>query len=160
MFWRGGKSKKYWQSGDKNKNPGRLSDLCHVIYKKSNESLKKAKLNLALMLKDGFLKENIDGEALLFASKRLCALSENRKILIIISDGAPIDDSTNSNNDNKNILIDHLHQVITTIQKKSNIEIIAIGIGHDVGEFYQNSITIKKTEELGDVLIKKLLDIL
>ncbi len=157
--WHGGKSKQLWQMSGGCKNPGRLSDLLHIIYKNSSQSLKKAKMNMALMLKEGILKENIDGEALLFAAKRLKMRPENRKILIIISDGAPIDDSTNSNN-NKDILTNHLHHVISVLEKKSDIELAAIGIGHDVGSFYKNSIMIKNVEDLGDEMINKMCDLL
>jgi cobaltochelatase CobT len=157
--WRGGKSRKLWEEQGKPKNPGRLSDLRHIIYKNADQSFKKSKNNLALMLKDGILKENIDGEALIWASTRLKNRSEKRRILLIISDGTPVDDSTNSNNDN-DILNDHLHQTIHRLEKHSKIEIAAIGIGHNVGDFYHNSITVKNIDELGDVMINKICQIL
>ncbi len=157
--WHGGKSKKLWQMSGCPQNSGRLSDLCHIIYKTSNQSLKKSKLNLALMLKEGVLKENIDGEALLWATKRLNSYPQNRKILMVISDGAPVDDSTISHNE-KDILTNHLKRVILQLEKKSNIELTAIGIGHDVSNFYQNSITIKNLEDLGDSMIDKICDLL
>jgi len=157
--WRGGKSRKLWDESGKPKNPGRLSDLRHIIYKHADQSFKKSKNNLALMLKDGTLKENIDGEALIWASNRLKNRSEKRKILLVISDGTPVDDSTNSNNDH-DILNDHLHQSIQRLEKHSKIEIAAIGIGHNVDDFYHNSITVKNIEELGDVMINKICDLL
>lgn len=157
--WRGGKSRKLWEEQGKQPNPGRLSDLRHIIYKNSNQSFKKSKSNLGLMLKDGVLKENIDGEALIWASSRLKSVSEKRKILLVISDGTPVDDSTNSNNDG-DILNDHLHQTIHRLEKHSKIEIIAIGIGHNVEDFYHNSITVKNVDELGDVMIGKIASIM
>lgn len=157
--WRGGKARKLWEEAGKPKNPGRLSDIRHIIYKHANQSFKKSKNNLALMLKDGTLKENIDGEALIWASTRLKNRSEKRKILLVISDGTPVDDSTNSNNDH-DILNDHLHQTIHRLEKHSKIEIAAIGIGHNVGDFYHNSITVKNIEELGGVMINKICDLL
>jgi len=157
--WRGGKARKLWEEQGKPKNPGRLSDLRHIIYKNADQSFKKSKNNLSLMLKDGILKENIDGEALIWASTRLKNRSEKRRILLIISDGTPVDDSTNSNNDN-DILNDHLHQTIHRLEKHSKIEIAAIGIGHNVGDFYHNSITVKNIDELGDVMINKICGLL
>ena len=153
--WRGGKSKKLWEKIGKPKNPGRLSDLRHIIYKNANQSCKKSRNNLALMLKDGILKENIDGEALIWAGTRLKTRAEKRKILLVISDGTPVDDSTNSSNDN-DILNDHLHQTIARLEKHSRIEIAAIGIGHNVDDFYHNSIVVKNVEELGDIMIEKI----
>ena len=111
------------------------------------------------MLKDGVLKENIDGEALIWASQRLKSRSEKRKILLVISDGTPVDDSTNSNNE-FDILNNHLHQTIQRLEKHSKIEIAAIGIGHNVGDFYHNSITVKNIEELGDIMINKICEII
>ncbi|MFT7098348.1 MAG: cobaltochelatase CobT [Rickettsiales bacterium] len=157
--WRGGKSRKLWEESGKPKNPGRLSDTRHIIYKHANQSFKKSRNNLALMLKDGTLKENIDGEALIWAATRLKNRTEKRKILLVISDGTPVDDATNSNNDS-DILNDHLHQTITQLEKHSKIEIAAIGIGHNVGDFYQNSIVVKNIEELGDVMVNKICDLL
>jgi cobaltochelatase CobT len=157
--WKGGKARKLWESSGRQKNPGRLNELRHIIYKHFNQSFKKAKINLGLMLKEGVLKENIDGEALLFARSRLMQQSEKRKILLVISDGTPVDDSTTSANDS-NILSDHLNHVINKIEKSSKIEIVGIGIGHTTEEFYRNSITIKSLEELGDVMIKKISELL
>lgn len=153
--WKGGKARKLWESSGRQKNPGRLNELRHIIYKHFNQSFKKAKINLGLMLKEGVLKENIDGEALLFARSRLMQQSEKRKILLVISDGTPVDDSTASANDS-DILSDHLNHVINKIEKSSKIEIVGIGIGHSTEEFYRNSITIKNVEELGDVMIEKI----
>ena len=161
--WKGGKARKLWESSGRPKNPGRLNELRHIIYKHFNQSFKKAKINLGLMLKEGVLKENIDGEALLFARSRLMQQSEKRKILLVISDGTPVDDSTASANDSakgSEILSDHLNHVINKIEKYSHgaskIEIVGIGIGHTTEEFYRNSITIKSLEELGDVMIEKI----
>jgi cobaltochelatase CobT len=157
--WRGGQSRKLWESSGKPENAGRLSDLRHIIYKNANQSFKRSKNNLALMLKNGILKENIDGEALIWAANRLRSRPEERKILLVISDGTPVDDATNSNNEN-NILNDHLHQVIAQLEKHSKIEIAAIGIGHEVGDFYHNSIMVKNVNELGDVMVEKICDLL
>ncbi len=158
--WRGGKSKKLWESLGSKKNPGRLNDLRHIVYKSATQNFKKSKINLGLMLKDGILKENIDSEALLWARSRLMQYKQSRKILMVISDGAPIDDATTSNNDNDNILTDHLVKVISKIEKQSKIELVGIGIGHDVGQFYKNSIVIKNPDELGDVMIEKITNLL
>lgn len=157
--WKGGKARKMWEISGRTKNPGRLNELRHIIYKSSNQSFKKSKVNLGLMLREGMLKENIDGEALLFAKARLMQRDEKRKILMVISDGTPIDDSTNSAND-EDILSDHLRHVINKIEKQSKIEIVGIGIGHSADDFYKNSITIKGLEELGDVMIEKLVGLL
>ena len=157
--WRGGKSRKLWDSNSKPPNPGRLSDIRHIIYKNANQSFKKSQNNLGLMLKEGILKENIDGEALIWAKKRLDSYSQKRKILMVISDGTPVDDSTNSNN-YTDILSDHLHHVISKIEKHSDIEITAIGIGHEVREFYKNSLMIANATDLGDVMIDRLCDLL
>ncbi len=161
--WKGGKARKLWESLGREKNPGRLNELRHIIYKHFNQRFKKAKINLGLMLKEGLLKENIDGEALLFARSRLAQQNEKRKILLVISDGTPVDDSTNSANDS-DILSDHLHHVINKIENaprgQSQIEIVGIGIGHSTEEFYRNSIAIKSLEELGDVMIEKIVDLL
>ena len=153
--WKGGKSRKLWESEGRSHNPGRLSDLRHIVYKSANQSLKKSQVNLGLMLKEGMLKENIDGEALLWAKGRLLQRDEKRKILAIISDGTPVDDSTNSTNDQE-ILTDHLRHVIHRIEKQTAIEVFGIGIGHQVSNFYRNSIAIKNAEELGDVMIEKI----
>ncbi|MDX2083491.1 MAG: hypothetical protein SFV53_05860 [Rickettsiales bacterium] len=157
--WKGGKARKLWESSGRPKNPGRLNELRHIIYKHFNQKFKKSKINLGLMLKEGILKENIDGEALLFARARLMQQSEKRKILMVISDGTPVDDSTNSANDS-DILSDHLHHVINKIENSAKIEIVGIGIGHTIEEFYRNSIAIKSLEELGDVMIEKIVALL
>jgi len=153
--WKGGRAKKDWEISGKPENPGRLNELRHIIYKSFNQSFKKSKVNLGLMLKEGVLKENIDGEAVLFAKSRLINREERRKILMVISDGNPIDDSTNLSNE-EDILSDHLKQVVSNIQKQKQIEILAIGVGHDTDDYYQNSITIRKIEELGDAMIQKI----
>jgi cobaltochelatase CobT len=158
--WKGGRSRKLWEISGKEKNPGRLNDLRHIIYKEAHKNLKQAKINLGLMLKEGVLKENIDSEALLWAKSRLMQYKETRKILMVISDGAPIDDSTTNMNDNKNLLEDHLHAVISRIEKQSKIELVGVGIGHDVNQFYRNSIVIKNPDELGDVMIEKIIELL
>tara|TARA_B110000114_G_scaffold185780_1_gene234818 strand:- start:5415 stop:7202 length:1788 start_codon:yes stop_codon:yes gene_type:complete len=153
--WKGGKTREEWLKNGKNKNPGRLNDLRHIIYKSADENSRKSKINLGLMLKEGLLKENIDGEALLWASSRLIKRSESRKILIVISDGAPVDDSTLSVNES-NYLEKHLKSTIIAIQDKTNIELLAIGIGHDVKQYYDKAITIHDVEELGGAIFNKL----
>ena len=157
--WKGGRVRKMWEISNRPENPGRLNELRHIIYKHFNQNFKKAKINLGLMLKEGILKENIDGEALLFAKSRLMQQSEKRKILLVISDGTPVDDSTSHCN-SEEILSQHLHHVINNIEKKSKIEIVGIGIGHSTEEFYRNSISIKNLDELGDVMIEKIADLL
>jgi cobaltochelatase CobT len=157
--WKGGRARKAWEMAGRPKNPGRLTELRHIIYKSFNQNLKKSKTNLGLMLREGILKENIDGEALLFARSRLMQQSEKRKILMVISDGTPIDDSTLAANDN-DILSNHLTHVVNKIEKAGKIEIVGIGIGHDTGNFYNNSMTIRDLEDLGDVMIEKLCEIL
>jgi cobaltochelatase CobT len=157
--WKGGKSRKLWEENASPKNPGRLNDLRHIIYKSFGQKFKKSKINLGLMLKEGILKENIDGEALLFAKSRLLQQNEKRKIMMVISDGTPIDDSTSIAND-QDILTDHLKSVIHKIEKQSKIEIIGIGIGHSTKDFYRNSITIKNIEDLGDAMIEKMMEII
>jgi cobaltochelatase CobT len=157
--WRGGRVKKQWEMSGREKNPGRLNEIRHIIYKSFNQSFKKSKINLALMLKEGILKENIDGEALLFARSRLMQQNENRKILMVIYDGTPVDESTAHANEG-DILSVHLRLVINSIEKQGKIEIIGIGIGHSTDDFYKNSITIKSLEDLGDVMIDKLINVL
>ncbi|MBP7709809.1 MAG: hypothetical protein KA100_01915 [Rickettsiales bacterium] len=157
--WKGGKARKLWESSGREQNPGRLNELRHIVYKHFNQSLKKSKTNLGLMLKEGILKENIDGEALLFARARLMQRSEKRKILVVISDGTPIDDSTVSANDG-DILSDHLRHVINKIEQRGKIEIVGIGIGHSTDDFYRNSIAIKNLDELGDTMIAKIAELL
>ncbi|WP_336293842.1 cobaltochelatase subunit CobT [Bartonella sp. CB169] len=153
--WKGGKSREKWLNQHKPKNPGRLNDLCHIIYKRADTTWRRARRNLGLMLQDGLLKENIDGEALIWAHKRLLSRCEQRRILMVISDGAPIDDSTLSVNSN-NYLEKHLRTVIQEIQTHSPVELIAIGIGHDVTSYYQRSVTIMNAEELANAITNQL----
>ena len=153
--WKGGKSREDWLSKDRPNNPGRLNDLRHVIYKQADVPLRRARLNLGLMMKEGLLKENIDGEALEWANKRLLKRSETRKILMVISDGAPVDDSTLSVNPS-NYLENHLKSVISMVEKRGLIELIAIGIGHDVTRYYRNAITITDIEQLAGAMTEQL----
>ena len=153
--WKGGKSREEWLSKDRPNNPGRLNDLRHVIYKQADVPLRRSKLNLGLMMKEGLLKENIDGEALEWANKRLSKRTESRKILMVISDGAPVDDSTLSVNPS-NYLENHLKNVINMIEKRGIIEVIAIGIGHDVTRYYKNAITITDIEQLAGAMTEQL----
>jgi len=153
--WKGGKSREAWNINNKPTNPGRLNDLRHIIYKSADKPWRQAKKNLGLMLKEGLLKENIDGEALLWAFKRITTRKEERKILMIISDGAPVDDSTLSVNSG-DYLEKHLKQTVKWIEENSNIEILAIGIGHDVTRYYKKAIKIADVQELGDVMINQL----
>ena len=153
--WKGGKSREDWLSKDRPNNPGRLNDLRHVIYKQADVPLRRARLNLGLMMKEGLLKENIDGEALEWANKRLIKRTESRKILMVISDGAPVDDSTLSVNPS-NYLENHLKNVISMIEKRGLLELIAIGIGHDVTRYYRNAITITDIEQLAGAMTEQL----
>jgi len=153
--WKGGKTREHWLKNGKERNPGRLNDLRHIIYKSADQNSKKSKINLGLMLKEGLLKENIDGEALLWATSRMSKRPESRKILIVISDGAPVDDSTLSVN-NSNYLEKHLKSTILSIEERSNIELLAIGIGHNVGQYYSKAITIHDVEELGGIMFEKI----
>ena len=153
--WKGGKSREKWNTNNKPTNPGRLNDLRHIIYKSADEAWRQSKKNLGLMLKEGLLKENIDGEALLWAFKRIHKRKEERKILMIISDGAPVDDSTLSVNSG-DYLEKHLKQTVKWIEENSNIEIVAVGIGHDVTRYYKKAIKITDVQELGDVMINQL----
>ena len=153
--WKGGKSREQWNNNNKLKNPGRLNDLRHIIYKNADTHWRQAKKNLGLMLKEGLLKENIDGEAILWAFNRLKKRKEERKILMVISDGAPVDDSTLSVNSG-DYLEKHLKKMVKFIENKSDIEILAIGIGHDVSRYYQKAIKITDVHELGDVMIDQL----
>jgi len=153
--WKGGDSRKAWLAAGSPPNPGRLNDLRHIIYKSADASWRKAKRNLGLALKDGLLKENIDGEAILWALKRLNSRPEKRKILMVISDGAPVDDSTISVNTNS-YLDAHLRQVIARIEGSKKVELLAIGIGHDVNRYYQNAVTIRDIGELGDKMFGKM----
>ncbi len=153
--WKGGKSREEWNKLNKPKNPGRLNDLRHIIYKNADTHWRLAKKNLGLMLKEGILKENIDGEAIKWAFNRLKKRREERKILMVISDGAPVDDSTLSVNSG-DFLEKHLKKTIKFIENKSDIEILAVGIGHDVSRYYSKAIKIADVQELGDVMIKQL----
>ena len=153
--WKGGKSREEWNKNNKPKNPGRLNDLRHIIYKSADIHWRQSKRNLGLMLKEGLLKENIDGEAISWAFNRLKKRKEERKILMVISDGAPVDDSTLSVNSG-NFLEKHLKRIVKFIESKSEIEILAIGIGHDVSRYYNKAIKITDVHELGDVMIGQL----
>ena len=153
--WKGGKSRDLWQHNGRPLEPGRLNDLRHIIYKSANQPWRRVKNNLALMLKEGLLKENIDGEALAWAYNRLARRSEQRKIMIVISDGAPVDDSTLSVNP-ANILELDLQHVIARVEQHPDIELAAIGIGHDVSRHYQNAIKINDVSDLAEALIEQL----
>jgi cobaltochelatase CobT len=153
--WKGGKSRESWTKTDKPKNPGRLNDLRHIIYKGADTHWRQAKNNIGLMLKEGLLKENIDGEAISWAYNRIKKRKEERKILMIISDGAPVDDSTLSVNSG-DFLEKHLKKMVKFIETKSDVEILAIGIGHDVSRYYDKAIKITDVHELGDVMISQL----
>ena len=156
--WKGGQSREYWNLNKKPKNPGRLNDLRHIIYKNADTPWRQSKVNLGLMLKEGLLKENIDGEAISWAFNRLKKRGEERKILMVISDGAPVDDSTLSVNSG-DYLEKHLKKVVKFIEDKSEIEVLAIGIGHDVSRYYNKAIKISDVQELGDVMIRELSDL-
>ena len=153
--WKGGKSREEWNKSGKRKNPGRLNDLRHIVYKSADTHWRQAKKNLGLMLKEGILKENIDGEAIAWAYNRLKKRKEERKILMVISDGAPVDDSTLSVNSG-DFLEKHLKKMVKLIENKNDIEILAIGIGHDVSRYYNKAIKISDVQELGDVMISQL----
>ena len=153
--WKGGESREEWNKNGKPEYPGRLNDLRHIIYKGADSNWRQSKKNLGLMLKGGLLKENIDGEAILWAFNRLKKRKEERKILMVISDGAPVDDSTLSVNSG-DFLEKHLKKVVKTIQDNKDFEILAIGIGHDVSRYYKKAIKISDVQELGDVMIKQL----
>ena len=153
--WKGGSSREKWNLENKPMNPGRLNDLRHIIYKSADKPWRQAKRNIGLMLKEGLLKENIDGEALLWAYRRIVRRKEERKILMVISDGAPVDDSTLSVNSG-DYLEKHLKQTVKWIEENSNVEIFAVGIGHDVTRYYKKAIKIADVQELGDVMINQL----
>ncbi|MFL2732757.1 MAG: cobaltochelatase CobT-related protein [Gammaproteobacteria bacterium] len=156
--WKGGDSRKLWVECGKPSSPGRLNDLRHIIFKPADLAWRRAKKNLGLMLREGLLKENVDGEALLWASSRLMKRPEQRKILMVISDGAPVDDSTLSTN-STSYLDNHLKQVIAEIENRTELELIAIGIGHDVTKYYKKAVTIHRAEELGNVMLEQLTDL-
>ncbi len=153
--WKGGQSRELWAKSSKPKTPGRLNDLRHIIYKGADTHWRQAKNNLGLMLKEGLLKENIDGEAISWAYSRIKKRKEERKILMVISDGAPVDDSTLSVNSG-DFLEKHLKKIVKYIENKSDIEVLAIGIGHDVSRYYDKAIKITDVNELGDVMISQL----
>jgi len=154
-MWKGGQSRERWLANGKPANPGRLNDLRHIVYKPADAPWRRARKSLGLMLREGILKENIDGEALLWAHERLLARSEQRRILMVISDGAPVDDSTLSVNPG-NYLERHLREVIDYIETRSSVELIAIGIGHDVTRYYRRAVTIVDAEQLGGAVMDKL----
>ncbi|HLL27872.1 MAG TPA: cobaltochelatase subunit CobT [Xanthobacteraceae bacterium] len=156
--WKGGQSREAWLAANKPVNPGRLNDLRHIIYKSADAPWRRARKNLGLMMREGLLKENIDGEALDWAHRRLLARPESRKILMMISDGAPVDDSTLSVNPG-NYLERHLRYVINEIETRSPVELIAIGIGHDVTRYYRRAVTIVDAEELGGAMTEKLAEL-
>jgi cobaltochelatase CobT len=156
--WKGGQSREKWLAAAKPPMPGRLNDLRHIIYKSADSPWRRSRRNLGLMMREGLLKENIDGEALIWAHNRLLARSEQRRILMVISDGAPVDDSTLSVNSG-NYLERHLRQIIADIEGKSPVELIAIGIGHDVTRYYRRAVTIVDAEELGGAMTEKLAEL-
>jgi cobaltochelatase CobT len=153
--WKGGQSRENWLAAGRPAGPGRLNDLRHILYKAADEPWRRAKKSLGLMMREGLLKENIDGEALLWAHNRLIGRPEDRKILMVISDGAPVDDSTLSVN-NGAYLERHLRQMINWIETRSPVELCAIGIGHDVTRYYQRAVTIMDAEQLGGTMIEQL----
>ena len=156
--WKGGDARKAWVNQGSPSNPGRLNDLRHIIFKSADDNFRKARKSFGIMLREGLLKENVDGEALAWAHQRLIKRNEERKILIVISDGAPVDDSTLSTN-HSNFLDNHLRQIINMIQTQSNVELLAIGIGHDVTKYYEKSITINRADELAEALLDKLTEL-
>ena len=156
--WKGGSSRENWVGQGKPKNPGRLNDLRHIIYKSADMPWRRARPSLGLMLREGLLKENIDGEALLWAHNRLLGRPEQRRILMVISDGAPVDDATLSANPG-NYLERHLREVINFIETKSDVELTAIGIGHDVTRYYKRAVTIIDAEELGGTMMASLAEL-
>ncbi|WP_126171847.1 cobaltochelatase subunit CobT [Altericroceibacterium xinjiangense] len=156
--WKGGQSREKWLAGGKPAQPGRLNDLRHIVYKKADDPMRRARKNLGLMMREGLLKENIDGEALLWAHNRLLARQEDRRILMVISDGAPVDDSTLSVN-SAGYLEAHLRKVIEWIEKQSPVQLVAIGIGHDVTRYYKRAVTIMDVEQLGGAIVDQLADL-
>ena len=156
--WKGGQSRERWLAGGRPRNPGRLNDLRHIIYKNADEPWRRARRNLGLMLREGLLKENIDGEALLWAHERLIARPEERRILMVISDGAPVDDSTLSVNP-RNYLERHLRGAIQWIETYSPVQLLAVGIGHDVTRYYNRAVTITDAEQLGGTMTEKLAEL-
>src|SRR5579862_8838183 len=156
--WKGGQAREKWIAAGKPANPGRLNDLRHIVYKPADAPWRRARRSLGLMLREGILKENIDGEALAWAHNRLLTRTEERKILMVISDGAPVDDSTLSVNPG-NYLEKHLREVIRDIERTGEVELTAIGIGHDVTRYYRRAVTIVDAEQLGGVMLERLVDL-
>ena len=156
--WKGGQSREAWLAAGKPASPGRLNDLRHIIYKRADAPWRRSKQSLALMMREGLLKENIDGEALAWAHNRLLGRTEHRRILMMISDGAPVDDSTLSVNTGC-YLERHLRQVIEEIETRSPVELIAIGIGHDVTRYYRRAVTITDPTELAGAMTDKLVEL-
>ena len=156
--WKGGLSRDEWIKAGKPANPGRLNDLRHIIYKAADAPWRRARKNLGLMMREGLLKENIDGEALIWAHQRLLGRAEQRKVLMVISDGAPVDDSTLSANSG-HYLERHLRQVIGDIETRSPVELVAIGIGHDVTRYYRRAVTILDVEQLAGAMVEKLAEL-
>ncbi len=156
--WKGGQARERWIAAGKPPNPGRLNDLRHIVYKPADAPWRRARRSLGLMLREGILKENIDGEALAWAHNRLLTRTEERKILMVISDGAPVDDSTLSVNPG-NYLEKHLREVIHDIERTGQVELTAIGIGHDVTRYYRRAVTIVDAEQLGGVMLERLADL-
>ena len=153
--WKGGQAREKWLAGGKPAVPGRLNDLRHIVYKSADAPWRRSRRNLGLMMREGLLKENIDGEALMWAHQRLINRPEQRKILMMISDGAPVDDSTLSVNSGT-YLERHLRQMIAWIEDRSPVELVAIGIGHDVTRYYSRAVTIMDAEQLGGTMIEQL----
>ena len=156
--WKGGKCREKWVADDKPESPGRLNDLRHIIYKSADVPWRRISNNLGAMLQEGLLKENVDGEAIIWACKRLLLRSENRRILMVISDGAPVDDSTLASN-STNILENHLKETISWIESNSPIELLAIGIGHDVTNYYEKAVTINDVEKLAKTMTEELIEL-
>jgi cobaltochelatase CobT len=153
--WKGGQSREEWLAEGRPQGPGRLNDLRHIIYKSADAPWRRARPNLGLMMKEGLLKENIDGEALEWAHRRMAVRHESRKILMVISDGAPVDDSTLSVNP-ANYLEKHLRDVIAMVEKRRQVELLAIGIGHDVTRYYDRAVTITDVEQLAGAMTEQL----
>jgi cobaltochelatase CobT len=156
--WKGGQSREAWLNAGKPPSPGRLNDLRHIVFKSADAPWRRARKNLGLMMREGLLKENIDGEALIWAHSRLVARPESRRILMVISDGAPVDDSTLSVNSG-HYLERHLRQVIGEIENRSPVELLAIGIGHDVTRYYRRAVTIVDVEQLAGAIVEQLAEL-
>jgi cobaltochelatase CobT len=153
--WKGGEAREDWLANGRPANPGRLNDLRHIVYKEADAPWRRARNNLGLMMREGLLKENIDGEALEWAYNRLIRRHEARRILMVISDGAPVDDSTLSVNPS-NYLERHLRDVISMVERRRMVELVAIGIGHDVTRYYERAVTITDAEQLAGALTEQL----